>query len=238
VIRNAGYQPTYQSLPAPDLSLAVSVGAQPGYVGGNNITVSFTVRNTSRLPVSNAWLSLALPPALLPTASVDSRCDAGATLCRLGTLGVGDQQVITVVLAARAATSAAVCGRLTATTAGGAPATRLAQAPIRVLAPTIVVNPAIGPPGFVTQASGTNFPPGAVVRLSWDLGITATPNTVTINPDGTFRADMLIMRKDPLGERRLVGVRVTGTPFGHIRTEQPFLVVPRSLDPPDFDSRR
>jgi hypothetical protein len=202
------------------------------------MTATFTVRNDSRLPVTNAWLGLALPATLVPATTTDTRCDTAATLCRLGALGVGDQQVVSLVLPARAATVGAVSGRLTATTSSGAVATRLAQAPIRVLAPTLSIGPAIGPPGFVTLATGTNYPPGAVVRLNWDFGITATPNLVTIKPDGTFRIQVLVMRKEPLGERLLIGTRFAGTPFGTVPAAQPFLVVPRSLGPPDFDSRR
>ncbi|GAB2945817.1 VWA domain-containing protein [Micromonospora polyrhachis] len=239
VIRHVGYQPVYQTLPVPDLSLTVSVGGQPGYVGGDSMPVTYTVRNTSRQPASNAWLSLALPPALLPAVSMDSRCDAATGLCRLGTLGIGDQQVVNVVLPARAATAQAVTGRLTATVGEGTPTTRFAQAPLLVLAPTLVVEPRIGPPGFVTKAVGTNFPPGATVRLRWDVGITATPNTVVVQPDGTFQVQVLILRKDPLGPRYLGAVRVTGgSRFGPVRTEQPFLVVPRALDPPNFHERR
>ncbi|MEV4758117.1 VWA domain-containing protein [Micromonospora sp. NPDC049559] len=238
VVRDAGYEPTYQTLPIPDLSLSVSVGGQPGYVGGDSIPVAFTARNASRLPVTNTWLSLNLPPGLLPVATIDGRCDAATAVCQVGALGVGDQVVINLVLPARAATLAAVSGRLTATTAAGKAETRLAQAPIQVLAPAVVVTPTIGPPGFVTEAVGSNFPPGAVVRLNWSFGITATPDRVTVAPDGTFRTQVLIMRKEPLGPRDLVATLVTGTNFGTVQTPQPFLVVPRSLAPPNFDSGR
>ncbi|GAB3160832.1 VWA domain-containing protein [Micromonospora sonneratiae] len=238
VIRDVGYQPAYQTIPIPDLSLSVSVSGQPGYVGGENVTVTFTVRNDSKQAARNTWLTLSLPAALLPPVSIDSRCDPATGLCRLGSLGIGDQQVITVVLPARAAISLPVSGRLTATVGNGVPATRFAQAPLSILAPTLVVDPLIGPPGFVTVAVGTNFPPGARVRLTWDFGITATPDTVPVNPDGTFRTQVLILRKDPLGPRRLKAVLVSGTRFGPVTTEQPFLVVPRALDPPNFHGRR
>jgi len=236
VIREVGSQPTFQRLPVPDLSLGVSVGGQPGYVGGDSIPVTFTVRNATRLPADNVWLEVTAPAPLLPPLTADPRCAANRRLCLLGTLGPGTQQVITVVLPVRAATTGTVTGRLTATVRG-VPATRTAQAPIRVLAPRVRLDPAIGPPGFVTAAVGADFPAGARVRLRWEPGITTTPDTVTVGPDGSFRTQVLVLRKDTLGPRDLTASRVSGRAFGPVRAPEPFLVVPRGLGPPVFGGR-
>ncbi|MFU8850484.1 VWA domain-containing protein [Micromonospora sp. SL1-18] len=236
VIREVGSQPAFQRLPVPDLSLAVSVRGQPGYVGGDPIFVTFTVRNATRLPADNVWLDVTAPAPLLPPLTADPRCAASRRLCLLGTLGPGTQQVITVVLPARAAVVGTVTGRLTATVRG-VPATRTAQAPVRVRAPRVRLDPTIGPPGFVTAAVGTDFPPGARVRLRWAPGITATPDTVTVDADGSFRTQVLILRKDTLGPRDLTASRVSGQAFGPVRAPEPFLVVPRGLSPPVFGGR-
>ncbi|BCJ56871.1 VWA domain-containing protein [Micromonospora endophytica] len=236
VIPQVGREPAFQRLPVPDLSLTVSVNAQPGYVGGDPSTVTFTVRNATALPADNAWLDITVPAPLLPLASADARCDIGRRLCRLGTLGPGAQQVIRVVLAPRAAVAAPVVGQLSATVRQ-VPATRTAQAPVRVLAPAVRVDPTIGPPGFVTAAIGTDFPPGARVRLRWSPGITTTPDTVTVAADGSFRTQILVLRKDTLGPRDLSAERVSGRAFAPVRAPEPFLVVPRGFAPPLFAGR-
>nr|MDT0658148.1 hypothetical protein [Micromonospora sp. DSM 115978] len=239
VVRTAGgaAQPAFQVVPARDLSLTVAVSGQPGFVGGADVTLTWTARNTSTRPVRNAFLTLDLPAALLPQNGPDGRCGPAGTPCLLGDLGVGDQQVITVRLPARAAVEAVATGRLTGIGSGGLPVTRFARAPVRVLAPTLTVVPAIGPPGFVTRARGTDFPPGATVRLSWAPGITARPDTVVVNPDGSFVAQVLILRKDVLGPRLLGAERVTGATFGPVTADRPFLVVPRPQAPPNFNGR-
>ncbi|SCL54400.1 component of the Tol biopolymer transport system [Micromonospora eburnea] len=236
VIREVGSQPTFQRLPVPDLSLGVSVGGQPGYVGGDPIPVTFTIRNSTRLPADNVWLEVAAPASLLPPHAADPRCAADRRLCLLGTLGPGTQQVITVVLPPQAAVTGTVTGRLAATVRG-VPASRTAQAPVRVLAPRVRLDPAIGPPGFVTAAIGTDFPAGARVRLRWAPGITTTPDTVTVGADGSFRTQVLVLRKDTLGPRDLTVSPVSGRAFGPVRAPEPFLVVPRGIGPPAFGSR-
>ncbi|GAB3805269.1 hypothetical protein [Micromonospora zhanjiangensis] len=236
VISRVGSQPTFQRLPVPDLSLSVSVAGQPGYLGGDVIPVTFTVRNATPLPADNVWLEVTPPPALLPPTGADPRCGTGRRLCLLGTMGPGTQQVVTVLLPARAAVTGTVAGRLTGTVRQ-VPAARTAQAPVQVLAPRVRVDPAIGPPGFVTSVVGVDFPPGARVRLAWAPGITTTPDTVTVGPDGGFRTAILVLRKDALGPRYITAVRVSGRAFGPVRGTEPFLVVPRELGPPVFGGR-
>lgn len=71
------------------------------------------------------------------------------------------------------------------------------------------------------------------MRLRWQPGITATPDTVTVDADGSFRTQVLVLRKDELGPRDLAAARVSGgRAFGPVRATEPFLVVPRGLDPP------
>ena len=227
-------QPAYQVLPARDLTITVSVGGQPAFVGGAAIPVTFTVRNASPRPATNVFLTPTLP-AGLPLAGVDPRCDAAATTCQLGGLGVGDQVTVTVVLRPAAPVVTTVTGRVTGTVNDQPPITRQASAPLAVLAPTLAVDPPIGPPGFVTHALGANFPPGATVRLRWDFGLSARPDTVVVRPDGTFRTQVLILPKDPLGVRTLVAERVTGPTFGAVRAGEPFLVVRHGPVPPFID---
>jgi hypothetical protein len=87
----------------------------------------------------------------------------------------------------------------------------------------------------VAIARGGNFPPGAVVRLTWRDGITERDNTVTVAPDGSFRWQALVFRRDALGARVLRAERVRGSRFGAVSAD--FLVVPRSLQPPQLVGR-
>ncbi|MCW2641498.1 MAG: TolB-related protein, partial [Dactylosporangium sp.] len=228
-------QPVYQVLAPSDLRVSVGLSQQPGYVAGDDITATYTVVNGSRRRATNAWLSINLPAVLNPTVT-DARC-TGGTVCNLGNLGVGESVVVTAVLHPTQAVSTVAAGRLTATVGEREPASRDASTPLVVAAPAVVTDPPIGPPGFVTQVRGINFPPGATVRLTWQPGITATPDTVVVNPDGTFARQQLVMRKDALGGRRLQATWVRdGHRFGSVGTD--FLVVPGALQPPVFDGRR
>lgn len=231
-------QPAYQVLPPSDLRLSVGVGQLPGYVGGDDLTATYTAVNDSPRPASRAWLSISLPAGLNPTVT-DPRCSTigGSLVCQLGDLGVGDTVVITAVLHPLTGVSTAAGGRLTATVGLQRPTSREASTPLVVRQPAIVTDPPIGTPGFVTEVRGVEFPPGATVRLTWQPGITATPDTVVVNPDGTFSRQQLVMRKDELGPRQLQATWASGgARFGLVGTD--FLVVPRTLDPPMFTGRR
>ncbi|MFC0601538.1 VWA domain-containing protein [Streptomyces palmae] len=106
------------------------------------------------------------------------------------------------------------------------------SAHLRVVQPKLTLTPEVGPPGSVPLARGKDFPPGAVVTLTWHPGITAARSTVRVAPDGTFDAQVLVLRKDRLGPRTL-RAEVSGLD----PMEKPFLVVQRHLEPPDFAGR-
>lgn len=103
--------------------------------------------------------------------------------------------------------------------------------------PELRLEPPIGPPGFVTLAVGSGFPPNAPVTLAWSLGITGRPRTPLVaEGDGGFRVQVLIFHRDILGPRKL-----RATPAGEVAfpdTEADFLVVPGHGQPRDFRIRR
>lgn len=93
------------------------------------------------------------------------------------------------------------------------------------------LSPQLGPPGIVTTATGTGFPPGASVDLRWDRGLNAGPGAVVVGPDGTFTAHVLVFHNDVVGLRTLVASPPAGgVPFTSISA--PFLVVQGPLQPP------
>jgi len=103
------------------------------------------------------------------------------------------------------------------------------------LKPTIVLDPPIGPPGFVTTVSGTNFPPGATVTLTWTVGLTASMAPVVADANGSFSVPVLILPRDTLGQRVLTGTFTAAG--GGLAQSPPFLVVPGTGQPP-FDQPR
>src|SRR5262249_25006996 len=151
-------------------SLTVSVTPNPAYVGGA-VTVTYTVRNAGGQPATGLRLRPQLP-AGIPVAAPAPGC-VGDTGCPVPDLAPGGAATVTFGLAPNAALSTTVAGTVPTTGTTADRTNDTATTPLRVLQPRIVAVPAIGPPGFVTSVRGTDFPPGARVKLSWNVGITA-----------------------------------------------------------------
>lgn len=92
--------------------------------------------------------------------------------------------------------------------------------------PTITLNPAVGPPGMVTQLTGSGFPAITTVTVTWSPGI----GSVTVQTDafGGFTNWLLILPRDVLGDRQSVAA-------GYPTAVAPFLVVPPSVEPGGAD---
>jgi Tol biopolymer transport system component len=73
--------------------------------------------------------------------------------------------------------------------------------------------PDIGNPGIVTIVSGSGFPAGATVVLSWSVGITPKLAKIVTDADGKFRIGVLIFHHDVIGPRDLIAARVAGPLF-------------------------
>jgi hypothetical protein len=75
--------------------------------------------------------------------------------------------------------------------------------------PTMVIAPLAGSAGTTTVVTGTDFPPGSTVTLTWDRGITAaTPVEVTADQTGAFEVSIFLLPHDIPGPR----VLTAGTP--------------------------
>ena len=99
--------------------------------------------------------------------------------------------------------------------------------------------PTVGPPGTVTTVTGTGFPVGAVVKLSWSQGIPLTLASITIGATQGFQLTLLIFPHDQLGLRHLSAapdLSVTSAPLFNIATAD-FLVVAGTSQPRDFSWR-
>jgi hypothetical protein len=116
---------------------------------------------------------------------------------------------------------------------------RTARASLQVpcFNPVLKLIPAVGPPGAVTTAVGTGYPPNAAVDFAWTVGV-LPPGlaTVVTAADGTFMFEILIFPHDTLGARQLVASRNPKSPaFATVMAD--FLVVPGSVQPNDFSWR-
>ncbi len=101
--------------------------------------------------------------------------------------------------------------------------------------PKLTVDPAIGPPGFVTKAVGSGFPPNVQVTLSWKPGIGTQP--VRTDGNGSLETPVLVFPQDQTGARVLRAAPVSTGRFA--RVDAKFLCVPGSVQRPQtFDFRR
>ncbi len=99
-------------------------------------------------------------------------------------------------------------------------------------APKIVISPKVGATGTVVLVSGSGFPAGQPVVFAWSIGITPQQLAPTVTaPDGTFRAQVLVLPHDLLGPRTLSATAVVSGAPGKPATA-PFLVVPQTMQPP------
>lgn len=231
--------------------LAVEVTATPAEVlVGERIDATVTVRNLGTAAVPAA-VRLSLP-AIACEAPLATSCVAVTRDVTLGLLPPGAAVVLEVTLVAVAAGTATVGGRvlpatfdLTATNDVAAasvlvrspatPPVTVPDPPVPTLRPTLRPTPPIGPPGFVTSIRGQGFPPGATVRLAWSRGLTLNSRPVTVRADGTFAVPMLLAQRDgQLGPRLVIATTAGLAP---VRSST-FLLVPGTLDPPDFVVRR
>jgi hypothetical protein len=110
--------------------------------------------------------------------------------------------------------------------------------------PSVALDPPIGPPGFVTNAVGTGFPPNAsIVFLNWGTPALRSPLPKNIQTDanGSFQIPVLVLYHDLLGPRMLQAIMAN--PFGEragsaIEADAPFLVTQGRSQPSDLVLRR
>ena len=217
------------------LSITMTVDPNPGYVGGDTVVVTYTLHNGAPVPMPDVVLTTSLPAPLLPPASIfPSGCVASGASCALGVLQPGQTTDIRVTMAAKSAVDSPVSGTVTTSGPDSDPGDNTANARLTVRAPVLTVNPGAGPPGFVVRATGTDFPPGATIRLAWTTGISQTPGEITAGADGKFDTQVLIFHHDQLGLRSLTATSSGGPRFG-VTSSSPFLVVPGTQQPPFID---
>ncbi len=212
------------------LSVGLAVSAVPLFVGGDDVVLTFLVHNGSGAPMPDVRLVTQLPPQL-PATSVSPGCTPGGGSCALGTLAPGQTVEIRITLAATAAADAPVAGTVSTSGPDSNPGDNTASARVVIRRPVVTVDPGVGPVGSVPRVTGTDFPPGATVRLAWSAGISETPGLATVGVDGKFEAQFLIFHHDLIGPRTVSVTSVSGPKFGTAQSN-PILVVLRTEQPP------
>jgi hypothetical protein len=212
--------PGFSAAPNP-----LAFGTRPLFTNAPAQTV--TVTNTGTAPLIVAAVA---PVGTAPTGFPADYTIAADT-CLAGPVAPGASCQVSVVFAPRAVgqqpallqfTDNALPGpQLVGLTGGGA-------------VPTLTAVPPLAPPGAVSQVTGTGFPPGKVVAVTLD----GMPGqiTVTPGPTGTFTVPLVIFPHTAPGRRQLHAT-VQGVPVP-VTVSIDYLVVPGSLQPPDFAERR
>lgn len=206
--------------PAPEISPAVlDLGSQP--VGSASLPAAAVLRNAGWSPLKVTGASLGGP------ARRDFRIVADG--CR-GRLLRRDEACTVSVQFKPVAKGTRTATLAVADSHAGSPRTVRLRG--QASQAKLVLDPRIGPPGFVTIAKGAGFPPGARVRLSWSEGITPPLGDVVADANGSFRVQVLVFHNDVTGPRDLVAEPVSATAFPAVST--PMLVTPGSTVPPAF----
>lgn len=212
----AGQQPTQTYSVVPSLALDPTCGS-----AGDPITVR-GAGFAPRFPVTISFT----PPA-------GGKPDASATP------GVDGAFAISVAVPQRPAGSYTVVAAQDATQFAAGQLLARAAFTVPCLKAAIVLKPTVGPPGTVVTVTGTGFPNGAAVKLSWSQGIAIAVATIMVGSSQGFQLALLIFPHDQLGARRMSAtpdLSVSGAPIFNIATAD-FLVVPGTEQPRDFSWR-
>lgn len=203
------------------LSLAVSANPVPAFVGGDDVSVTFKLLNSSGSTLTNV--------------RVVASAFGCQPECLVGTLGPDGQAEVKFTVPATQAVDRELVGVVIATGPDQNAQDNLAVTRIVIKQPTLTVDQQAGPLGGVVSLQGKDFPAGAKLRLGWTTGISETPGEVT-TADGTFSAQLLVFHNDSEGIRQAQAVSVEGTKFGEVKSAD-FLALPSTVQPSDFVER-
>ncbi|WP_323183892.1 MULTISPECIES: HYR domain-containing protein [unclassified Streptomyces] len=216
--------------PSADVAMKVDVSPDRTYTG-RPARARFTLTNAGPDPATGVVIGSAWPK---PSKGTDRSLPAltRCTAAKPCTIPAGGRIEVTQTATYRAA----ITGNVRATVRGTLPDRRKANNQdsdrLRVLKPSLTVTPQVAKPGQPVLARGKDYPPGATVRFTWNIGISPAGAVATVGRDGTFEVQVLVLRKDKLGPRKL-----RADSYDLDRLQKPVLVVQRNLQPPDFAGR-
>jgi hypothetical protein len=186
-----------------------------------------TITNTGTGPLR---VTAVTPIGTTPTGFPGDYTITGSS-CLTAPVPAGGSCQVTVVFAPRGAGQRPALLRFTDNAVPGPQLVGLTGAGIQ---PTLTARPPLAPPGAVSQVTGTGFPPGRGVALTLD----GMPGQVlaTVAGGGGFTVPLVIFPHTRPGKRQLHAT-VQGVPAPLVVSID-YLVVPGSLQPPDFAQRR
>lgn len=203
------------------LSLKVAASPQPSFVGGDEVTVIFSLLNSSGSTLTDVRV-VGSAFGCLPE-------------CPVGTLGPDGQAEVRFTIPATQAVDQELVGVVIGTGPDEDALDNVAATQIVIKQPTLTVDQSAGPLGGVVSVQGKDFPPGAKVRLTWTLGISESPGEI-IATDGAFTTQMLVFHNDTEGIRQAAATQIEGTRFGEVKSGD-FLAIPSTVQPSDFVER-
>jgi hypothetical protein len=215
-----------------DLAVTATVEPRPGYTG-TDIRTRFILTNAGPAAAEDVVLTTAWPDTREPGDRTLSDLP-GCTEAEPCTIPAGGRLVIDQTAVYDAEVNGTVRGSATSSAPDPDAGDNGTTARLRVLQPEITLAPEVGTPGEVAMVRGEDFPPGATVTLDWNPGLTAARSPIVVGEDGTFEAQMLVLRKDRTGPRTL---RAEVAASGIDPLEEEFLVGRGNLQPPDFAGR-
>jgi hypothetical protein len=192
-----------------------------GLVGATSKPIVVTVTNVSTVPLT---ITAGYKPATPNFTVKQSTCT--------GTLAPGATCTITVTYTPK--TIGAHAGTLSLTVRNGVHEVDFTQgvpASGKTRTPKVTISPAVVPVGQVAEVTGTDFPPSQSVTVTWQNGLGEA--TVTTDAAGRFTTQLLTLRGDLVGARNPAAT-VTGIP---VIKGPVVLIVPGSVQPPDFGTR-
>jgi hypothetical protein len=112
------------------------------------------------------------------------------------------------------------------------------QPPPQVFNPTLNFHPGITRRGFIVTLSGTGFPRSQLVKLDWgDLFGRYIVTSVTADHNGNILVpQVLVFEETVVGTAHVVATPGGTDTFGAVAA--PLLVVPGTVEPPQFKERR
>lgn len=218
---------------AADVRVQLTLDAERAWLGGDGLPAHITVTNRGAAPASNVQLTTTLPGTVLV---LDAGTCPLSGPCDLGTLASGDQVSIDLLLLPTAVGPAEVRVQASTTSPDSRPRNNTDTASFEGVQAQLRLLPSVVEPGEVTLLYGVDLPPDAEITVRWSQGISTVYRPVAAKDDGTLRTSVLVVDGDELGLRTMEVTSVAGTTFG-LETPPTLLVVPRSMEPPDFLGR-
>ncbi len=166
------------------------------------------------------------PPAVGGTSfAIDS---AGQTAFRRADSSAQAVHAVSIPLTPPPATTTTTAATTTTTTTSGHHVSSTPPGKHVGGTPTLVLNPAVGPPGTVVTVTGTGFQPNAPVTISWSVSTGSV--VVTANAHGDLPpSELFILIPDVLGPR-------FADASSNPQATAPFLVVSGSTEPGGDDA--